>query len=136
LKDNARALVIKHVLVISLCAMTVTLASSCQKRQDAAAKQTPAPQKQSEPAPTVNQTAAKTYRSVGVVTKVVLENPYGNPPSVELDHEEIEGLMPPMIMEFYVKEKSLLAGIKVGDRVEFTIEEKGGTEVISAINKQ
>lgn len=44
--------------------------------------------------------------------------------------------MPAMRMEFYVKERSLLDGIKVGDVVEFTIEEKGTSETISEIKKK
>jgi Cu/Ag efflux protein CusF len=56
--------------------------------------------------------------------------------SVELDHEDIPGLMPAMIMEFYVKDKQMLVPLKVGDKVEFTIEEKNNTEIISAIKKR
>jgi Cu/Ag efflux protein CusF len=52
---------------------------------------------------------------------------------VELNHEEIKGLMPPMTMEYYVKDKALLQGIKVGQKVDFTIEDWGGNETISAI---
>ncbi len=79
------------------------------------------------------QPEARHYKGVGIVTKIVTEPKYGNEPSVELNHEEIEGLMPAMIMEFYVKDKALLNNLKVGDKVEFTIEEKGGSEIISAI---
>lgn len=83
------------------------------------------------------QPEVKIYHGVGIVTKIVLENPYDKTQSsVELDHEEIVGLMPPMRMEFNVKEKSLLTKLKVRDKVEFTIEEKGGMEIISEIKKQ
>ena len=44
--------------------------------------------------------------------------------------------MPAMIMEFYVKDRSMLDGIKVGDLVDFTIEEKGSTEIISELKKK
>lgn len=68
---------------------------------------------------------------------MVRENPYDKSlASVELNHGEIVGLMPAMRMEFYVKERSLLDGIKVGDVVEFTIEEKGTSETISEIKKK
>jgi Cu/Ag efflux protein CusF len=70
------------------------------------------------------------YTGKGKVTKINLQAP-----SVELDHEEIQGLMPAMVMEFYVTEKSLLDGIKVGDKVDFQIEYKGGTEKIMSIQK-
>ena len=70
------------------------------------------------------------YTSKGKVTKI---NP--DMPSVELNHEEIVGVMPPMIMEFYVKEKSLLDGLKVGDNVEFILEYKHPSETIVGIKK-
>jgi Cu/Ag efflux protein CusF len=77
------------------------------------------------------------FYGVGVVTKIVMENPYDKSvASVELNHEEIEGLMPAMIMEFNVKSRSLLNNLKVGDKVDFTIDEIGGTEIISEIKKR
>lgn len=56
-------------------------------------------------------------------------------PSVELDHDEIKGLMPAMQMEFYVSDQSLLQGLKPGMKVDFTLEDKGGAEMIIAIKK-
>ncbi len=47
-----------------------------------------------------DKTKIKTYDGKGTVTKINLELV-----SVELDHEEIKGLMTKMTMEFYVKEK-------------------------------
>lgn len=44
--------------------------------------------------------------------------------------------MPAMRMEFFVKEKSLLKGLKVGDKVDFTLEAKDSSEVVSEIKKQ
>jgi len=43
-------------------------------------------------------------------------------PSIKIDHEDIPGLMPAMTMEFYVRDVSLLEGIKTGDTIEFTVE--------------
>jgi Cu(I)/Ag(I) efflux system protein CusF len=56
-------------------------------------------------------------------------------PSIEIDHQEIKGLMPAMTMEFYVKDKSLLAGLKTGDHIEFTIDNGVGGVVITTIKK-
>jgi len=72
----------------------------------------------------------KLFNGKGVVTKINLE--LG---SVELDHEKIEGAMPAMIMEFYVKKKSEIEVLKVGDRVEFVLEENFGQEKITSIKK-
>jgi Cu(I)/Ag(I) efflux system protein CusF len=70
----------------------------------------------------------KHYSGVGVITKI--NQDMG---TVGLDHEEIKGLMPAMSMEYYLKEKSLLVGLKVGQKVDFTIEDYGNNETISAI---
>lgn len=72
----------------------------------------------------------KTYDGKGKVTKINLELV-----SVELDHEEIKGLMPKMTMEFYVKEKSELEKLKVGDTVDFVLEDNAGAEQITKITK-
>jgi len=71
-----------------------------------------------------------TYHGVGVVkaTKPQL-------PSIEIDHEDIKGLMPAMQMEFYVKDKSLLEGIKPGDRIEFTMENGVGGLKVTEIRR-
>lgn len=45
--------------------------------------------------------------------------------------------MDAMIMEWYVKDVSLLDSIKPGDKVEFTLEVTvGGSEIITAIKKR
>ena len=57
--------------------------------------------------------------------------------AVTLDHEDIIGLMPGMVMMFRVVPASLLAGLVVGEQVEFDIDAKGfvivGIRPVSAI---
>ena len=77
-----------------------------------------------------DKTKIKTFDGKGVVTKINLELV-----SVELDHEEIKGLMPKMTMEFYVKEKGELEKLKVGDAVDFVLEDDAGAERITSIKK-
>jgi Cu(I)/Ag(I) efflux system protein CusF len=127
---------LRRPLIKSLPLTLCLLLASCQQPQTPTANQSNAQTPPPQASPSTTTAQVRNYSGVGVVTKVVLENGYGNPPSVELDHEEIVGLMPPMRMEFYVKDKSLISGLKVGDKVDFTIEEKGGTEIISEIKKQ
>ena len=43
--------------------------------------------------------------------------------------------MPPMIMEFYVKDKAILDGLKVGDSVNFVLEYKHPAETIVSLKK-
>ena len=74
--------------------------------------------------------ATTTYDGVGVVKATDLKRP-----SIEIDHQEIKGLMPAMTMEFYVKDKSLLDGLKLGDHIEFTIENGVGGVKITSIKR-
>jgi Cu(I)/Ag(I) efflux system periplasmic protein CusF len=87
----------------------------------------PASQNVSGPAAAVQTT---TYQGVGVVKSV-------NPklPSIEIDHQEIKGLMEGMTMEFHVRDKSLLQGLAAGDHIEFNIESGVGGLKITAIRK-
>lgn len=70
------------------------------------------------------------YPGKGKITKINKE--LG---TVELDHEEIVGVMPAMIMEFNVSDKWLLTGLRVGDDVEFLLNYKQPSETIVSIKK-
>jgi Cu(I)/Ag(I) efflux system periplasmic protein CusF len=83
------------------------------------------------PGPKEAQQAVSQHQGVGTVIAI---NP--DRPSVEINHQEIEGFMPAMQMEFYVKDKSALDSIKPGDQINFTVEINSGIEVVSAIQKR
>lgn len=112
--------------------LLVLLGLACEKSNNKPAKSTVKTQ------PTATQTAAPTasmpkdgdYPGKGKVTKI--NNELG---SVELDHEEIVGVMPRMLMEFFVSDKSMLRGLSVGDQVDFVLRHKGNTETIVKITK-
>ena len=82
------------------------------------------------PAPTASVPKDGDYDAKGVVTKINTELA-----SVEIDHEDIPGLMPPMKMEFYVTDKKMLDGLKPGDRVDFVVRYKHPSETIVKISK-
>ena len=71
------------------------------------------------------------YHGVGVVKSI---NPKA--PAIEIDHGDIEGLMPAMQMEFPVTEANLLNGIAVNDRIDFTLEDAAGVMRVTAIKKK
>lgn len=71
------------------------------------------------------------YPGKGKVTKI--NNELG---SVEMDHDDIPGLMPAMRMEFYVADNAMLNGLAVGDSVDFVILYKKGTETITKLTKK
>ena len=108
--------------------MLIFAVSACQQKAAETKPQNVKPT--ANVAPTLDNSKAKTYKSKGVVTKINLELV-----SVELNHEKIEDFMPAMQMEFYVKEKSELEVLKVGDKVEFVLEDNQGQEKIISIKK-
>ena len=110
-------------LIISLLALTFVAA--CGNHSGPSQPATPTP---AGPAAAVQ---TNTYQGVGVVKAL---NP--KRPGIEIDHEEIVGLMPAMQMEFPVTEGALLNGVAVNDRVDFTIENGTGEMTIIAIKKQ
>jgi len=55
--------------------------------------------------------------------------------TIEIDHGDIEGLMPAMQMDFSVKNAAVLNGIAVGDRIEFEVTNSVGGIQVTAIKK-
>jgi len=88
------------------------------------------PANSATPIPAPSVIANADYPGKGTVTKI--DSKIG---SIELDHEEIKGVMAPMRMEFYVSDKSMLSGLKVGDTVDFTLRYKDQQETIVAVTK-
>ena len=75
-------------------------------------------------------TETKTYQAKGVVKGIDPKLPI-----IEIDHEDIPGLMPAMQMQFHVKERPLVEGLALGDRIDFTVEYGVGGLKITAIRK-
>jgi Cu/Ag efflux protein CusF len=59
------------------------------------------------------------FHGVGVVTDIDRETG-----ALTIRHQEIKGLMPAMEMLFNVDPRSLSDGVKAGDRIEFSVEDK------------
>ena len=78
------------------------------------------------PSPVIGQP----YPGTGIVTLINLKEGW-----IEIRHEEIKGLMPAMEMEWWVKDKSLLKSVQVGDRVDFTVVETGKGEFITSLTR-
>ncbi|HKR14992.1 MAG TPA: copper-binding protein [Pyrinomonadaceae bacterium] len=85
----------------------------------------------STPSPPAAAVTSKGYPGVGVVKAI---DPKA--PSIEIDHGDIEGLMPAMQMEFEVADAAMLNGIAVNDQVDFTVEDRAGTMRITALKKK
>jgi Cu(I)/Ag(I) efflux system periplasmic protein CusF len=111
------------ITIFTLLLLLQACGGSTQPRQRVSSA-TPAPMK----TPFVPKNGD--YFGKGKITKI--NNDLG---SVELDHEEIKDVMPAMQMEFFVSDKALLKGLKLGDEVDFTLRYNNGQETIIAINK-
>jgi protein SCO1/2 len=105
--------------------LALTLLTACGSKAPTNQANTPTP---SGPAAAVQ---SNTYQGVGVVKSL---NPKA--PAIEINHGDIEGLMPAMQMEFPVTDASLLNGIAVNDQIDFTIEDKAGVMRVTAIKKK
>lgn len=99
-----------------------------QKRSIWLTRAAPSPAAQSGPAAAVQ---SNSYHGVGVVKSL---NP--KRPGIEINHGDIEGLMPAMQMEFPVTDAAMLNGIAVNDQIDFTIENNAGEMRVTAIKKK
>ena len=124
-----RSLLLPVLLVSSACGTADATKPPPVPAPNAASPTTPKPS--ATPMPTAQPTPKNgDYPGKGKITKI---NNEGG--SVEMDHEEIVGIMPAMRMEFYVTDKAMLKGLAVGDNVEFLLRYKDGQETISKIGK-
>ncbi len=118
---------VRIVIIISLA---LSFAACAKNQANNTAQTTPsAPTPASGPAAAV-QTSS--HHGVGVV-KAVYTNPKA--PAIEIDHGDIEGLMPAMQMEFPVIDAKLLEGIAINDRIDFTVENAVDGMRVIAIKK-
>jgi len=126
-RDACWLLVIVPLLLIASCQKQGPAAQTAQTKPATATSAKGPP---GYPPPVMNQP----YPATGVVVLINRKEGW-----IEINHDEIKGLMPAMQMEFWVKDKSLFDNAKAGDRVDFTIveTEKGEylTELKRAINK-
>ena len=127
--ESAKRNVYSLLIILPLLPIT-----SCQKQKPGAqiTRPTPAtatsgPRPPGYPPPVMNQP----YPATGVVVLINRKEGW-----IEINHEEIKGLMPAMTMEFLVKQNSLLNNVQVGDRVDFTVVETAKAEFITELKKK
>ena len=115
-----------------LLILSATLSASCRQQTQAEKATEPSPQAavKKNPLEMPSVVVGKPYPGIGVITIINLEEGW-----VEINHEEIEGLMPAMQMEWWVKDRSLLRNVQVGDKVEFVVVETGKGEFITEMKK-
>ena len=74
--------------------------------------------------------AVNVYHGVGVVESIDADTK-----QIQINHEEIKDYMPAMSMPYRVKHKSLMDGLKTGDKIEFTLHDSGDGPVLTEIKK-
>lgn len=132
------------LLFASSAALAVACAGRTRDAQTAAppgrAATSPVPWKTIEPPARVGLPAGtpkppepavfRTYSGVGVVRSVNHKEGW-----FEIDHEEIEGVMPAMRMIWRVKDKALLDSARAGEKVNFKVEDNNGNEFVTELTK-
>ncbi len=118
-----------------LVLLPATLAWSCRAQEQSARVVPPSPTPAQPikldpfggyPAPVLG----KPYPGRGVVKIVNVKEGW-----IEIDHEEIKDLMAPMEMEFWVRDRSIMNGIKVGDHVDFVVVEDKKGQFVTQLTK-
>jgi len=146
-QSKLRPLFLKGVALV----LTTMLPASCAQRthekaggatpQAAASPAPPVPWGTIEPPAQVGLPAGtpqaqptrlpvRTFISKGIIRAINLEQGW-----FEIDHEDIEGLMPAMQMEWSVQNRSMLKEVNVGDRVAFMLQDDNGNEVVIDLKK-
>jgi Cu(I)/Ag(I) efflux system membrane fusion protein len=71
------------------------------------------------------------HEGVGVVEEINKEAV-----TVQINHEDMKGYMPAMSMPFKVKNPALLDAVKVGDKVDFTLEDSSAGIFVIDLKKR
>jgi Cu/Ag efflux protein CusF len=117
-------------MLIGLLSVFVTIVS-CRSQSPSQVAPQPSPTIPNlKPIAVPSPVIGKPYPGVGVVLLINKKEGW-----IEIDHEEIVGLMPPMVMEWHVKDPALLNRVKVGDKIDFVVVETGSGEIITDLNK-
>lgn len=82
--------------------------------------------------PSADAAALATYTTTGVVKSIEAEKK-----TILIAHQEIPNYMKAMTMQFDLRDASLVKGIAVGDKIEFSFTDDGqGRTVVQSIRKQ
>jgi Cu/Ag efflux protein CusF len=108
-RSGLRLLALLLAMAIGLCAAEAGVRADRRGLDATPGFPAVTPAQQSEP--------TGLFHGTGVVTAI---DPVSG--AITLDHDEIKGLMPAMIMMYRVKSPSLAAGLRTGDRIAFTLD--------------
>jgi Cu/Ag efflux protein CusF len=122
---------LSKLATLLLMATIFGLNVSCRNQTPSQVKSQPSPTPPNiKPMTFPTAVVGKPYPGVGVVLLINKKEGW-----IEINHDEIVDLMPPMVMEWHVKDRALLNRVKVGDKVNFVVVETGSGEIITDLNK-
>ena len=114
--------------------LPVALALSCRSQpqpgKTVASNATPQPTVQLNPPGFPATVLGKPYPGTGIVRTLNEKEGW-----VEIEHEEIKDLMPAMTMEFWVRNRSLMNDVRVGDKVNFVIVEDSKGQYLTELKR-
>ena len=117
-----------------LVLLPAALALSCQPQPQPEKRvaPTPAPQPavQIGPPGFPPTVIGKPYPGTGIVKILNLKEGW-----VQIDHEEVKDLMPAMIMEFWVRDPSIMKRVRVGDKVDFVVVEDSKGQYLTELKR-
>ena len=116
------------LLVLLPAALILSCRPQPQPGKTIAPTPTPQPAVQINPPGFPPTVLGKPYPGTGIVT--ILNRKEG---WVEIEHEEIKDLMPAMTMEFWVRNRSIMNRVRVGDKVDFVVVEDSKGQYVTEL---
>lgn len=118
------------LLVVLPAALALSCRPQPQPEKEVATTPTPQPAVPTNPPGFPPTVLGKPYPGTGLV--IILNRKEG---WVEIEHEEIKDLMPAMTMEFWVRNRSLMKQVRVGDKVDFVVVEDSKGQYITELKR-
>ena len=133
ISDSPRRIGTVLLICLSIIVPAILCVSCGERRSrlEESAAPSPSPAANATPVQYPSPVIGQPYPGIGVVKLINFKEGW-----IEIQHEEIKGLMPAMEMEWWVKDRSLLKSVSVGDRVDFTVVETGKGEYIISIKRK
>jgi Cu/Ag efflux protein CusF len=118
------------LLVLLPAALALSCRPQAQPEKTVAPTPSPRPAVQIGPPGFPPTVLGKPYPGTGIVKILNLKEGW-----VQIDHEEIKDLMPAMIMEFWVRDPSIMKRVQVGDKVDFVVVEDSKGQYLTELKR-
>ena len=121
----------RKAVILGFVALWLATTSSCSPSSEKPApKAAPSTTPATAPQPAGETFGPKVHHGRGFVIDIDKKGRY-----IVIRHQEIKGFMDPMTMPFHTDSPKLAKSVRVGDEVEFTLEERPDGIVLTEIHK-